>query len=183
MDFNIKKRAPEKAEQVEKVEPVEQKKYEATLYTQDEQDKLLIGYDSVSDDAWPLLRAGTHIRYITKDGKFRRGGFVHNVAKVKGKQFIFVETLRGGEKTPGYAKFPVAIEDISVLYKKRTVEDVRINENNTTEIENRIIALETNLEHAVSEIKKLIAIVAKLNEKIVRQPMVARMPQINENTK
>lgn len=169
INFDIKK----------KVNPiiVPKSEFASTVYTDAEQDKLLIGYDPIPEDAIMLLRPGTHVRYMTTAGEFRRGGFVHNV-KTKGKPMVFLETGKD-PKIAGYKKWPVAIEDIATMWKKRTLEDVKINEiqqHHRPELENRITALETQLEYAVSEIKKMITAICKLNEKIqTKQPMVATM--------
>lgn len=174
MDFDIKKKAVP--------EPVKKdfSEYQATAYTDQEQDKLLIGYDPVPQEALLLLRAGTHVRYMTTAGDFRRGGFVHNI-KTKGKPMIFLETGRD-PKVQNYAKWPLAIEDISTLWKKRTLEDVTIQQNKSSpELENRILALEGQVEHILSEIKKIIVAVVKLNNKIsAKQPMMATIRPVNQ---
>jgi hypothetical protein len=173
MNFDLGARArkvagakPEKNAQKDEEAP----KYQSTHYTDAERDQLLLGYVEVPEDAWTLLRPHTHIRYLTKSGLFRRGGFVHNV-KTKGKAQIFVETgLVPG--APGYAKWPVTLEDVDKIWKKRTVEDVQMAESASTGIdemaERRIDALEAITEKQSREIKKLIEIMGKLNEKVVK---------------
>lgn len=190
MDFDIKKKAafagaPELQKKADVASDPQKKDFadfKSTFYTNEEQDKLLIGYDPVPADALLLVRSGTHVRYLTTAGDFRRGGFVHNV-KSKGKPMIFLETGKDAA-APGYAKWPVAQEDIAMMWKKRTLEDVKINnvqaaerENpRTLELERRVVALETHVEHVVSEIQKLVTAVLRVNEKIqVNQPMVATM--------
>lgn len=43
-----------------------------------DRDQLLKGYDEVPRDEWDSLIHGVHIRYLRKDGLFRKGGFVKN---------------------------------------------------------------------------------------------------------
>jgi hypothetical protein len=44
--------------------------------TAEEQQQLLQDYELISRDLWVKLPRGAHIRYMTSDGRFRRGGFV-----------------------------------------------------------------------------------------------------------
>jgi hypothetical protein len=184
MNFNLADRAnrvhagakeKEKEKEVEKVEKDES--YLPTHYTDEEQEKLLTGYDLVPEAAWMLLRPKTHVRYETKRGDFRRGGFVHNV-KVKGKPMIFLET-GFDPKVPGYRKWPVTLEDVEKLWKKRTLEDVKIAEAQSSsaspELMHRIDVLEQSqrsLDIQVTQLqdenKKLLRILGKLNDKIVK---------------
>lgn len=175
MDFDIKKKNTNVDVVVGAKQVVTKPEFPSTVYTDQEQDKLLIGYDPIPQDGLMLLRPGTHVRYLTTTGEFRRGGFVHNI-KTKGTPMIFLETNKD-PKAQGYAKWPVAIEDIQTMWKKRTIEDVKINAVQTNpDYETRIVALETQLEYAVSEIKKMILVITKLSLKIQsKQPMVATM--------
>jgi len=161
-------------------EPQEKEKvddsYLPTHYTDAEQDKLLTGYDLVPEAGWPLLRPKTHVRYETKRGEFRRGGFVHNV-KVKGKPMIFLET-GFDPKAAGYRKWPVTLEDVEKFWKKRTLEDVQIAEaqvGTSPELQLRVEVLEQSVRGQEVQIaklqeenKKLLRILSKLNDKIVR---------------
>lgn len=164
MDYDISKAAKKNGKPVI-IKPVEQpddySKYPKTSYTTEEQQKLLIGYDPVPRDAWTLLQPKTHIRYVTKSGEFRRGGFIHNV-KTAGKEMIFIEnSLNHG---PGYAKWPAAIEDISEIWKKRTVEDVKISEMGDSRVEN----LELEFSAFMVEHKKLLTLVRILSDRITQ---------------
>lgn len=175
MNFDLRAKGGEKKEP-EKEKEKEVPQYQSTHYTDEEREKLLIGYVEVPEEAWMLLRPHTHIRYLTKEGLFRRGGFIHNV-KTKGKPQIFIETgLVAG--APGYAKWPVTLEDVETLWKKRTVEDVQIASADDSRVSN----LEALVEKQSREIKKIIEIMSKLNEKIVKltrgdaSPKVAIQP-------
>lgn len=46
------------------------------VWTPEEQKTKLVGYMLVPPEMWPNLRKGTHVRYYTKEGEFKTGGFV-----------------------------------------------------------------------------------------------------------
>lgn len=177
MDFDLVKRGGKgrdgkdgrEAEREKEKEEVPE--YQSTFYNDAEQEKLLLGYDVVSEDAWKLIRPKTHIRYLTKAGDFRRGGFVHNV-KLTGKPMIFIETSFDRAR-PGYAKWPVALEDVATIWAKRTREDVKIEENGRAiservdEIEATNVDLKLQIAKLQEDVKKLIGVIGKLNDKIV----------------
>jgi hypothetical protein len=50
--------------------------YKSRTYTEEEKAALLEGYVSIPSKFWPHIRLGTHMRYETKDGLFRVGGYV-----------------------------------------------------------------------------------------------------------
>jgi hypothetical protein len=61
--------------------------------TKIDRDKLLIGYDEVPQVEWESLTKGVHIRYLRKNGFFRKGGFIKDVwiglsGENKGKNVI-----------------------------------------------------------------------------------------------
>lgn len=154
----------EKSEAAEK----EYTKYKKTVYTTSDQERLLIGYDVVPPDAWLCLTPRTHIRYVTTNGEFRRGGFIHSV-KAHNGAIIFVENGLDSRQ-PGYVKWPVAINKVETIWRKRTVEDVKLADainTDTTNLENRIDRLETELDRTQVEMKKLIQVISRLNDKIV----------------
>ena len=139
MDYDINKKVEDK--------------YESTLYNQEEIKTMLLGYDVLPPEMYELLKPGNHIRYKTKDGKFRRGGYVHNV-KVNGDKVIFLETSKNS-KDSNYKKWPVYFANLDTVWKKRTIEDamintVKVNNNENDErildLEARVQLLETNLE-------------------------------------
>lgn len=157
-------------------------KFTSTPYTEAERAKLLIGYDRVPEEAWTLLLPKTHVRYITQDGKFRRGGFVHNV-QTKGKPRIFLETGFDA-KAEGYAKWPVTLEDVAEIWKKRSAADVRINEVQNSAgadaeqlraviAENAALRAEVDdlnaqVDSLAADQKKLVQLVSKINERVLR---------------
>ena len=50
--------------------------YPSKTWTKEEQKERLRGYLEIDPEYWPSIRVGSHIRYYTKDGEFKPGGFV-----------------------------------------------------------------------------------------------------------
>jgi hypothetical protein len=48
----------------------------SNVWTQSEKNDKLIGYLEIPLNMWINIKGGSHIRYITKDGLFRTGGFI-----------------------------------------------------------------------------------------------------------
>lgn len=46
------------------------------VWNQTEKNDKLIGYLEITPNLWTSIKNGSHIRYITKDGEFRTGGFI-----------------------------------------------------------------------------------------------------------
>lgn len=92
-------------------------------WTDEEKAEKLSGYVEIAPEYWEHIKYGTHMRYITKAGEFRPGGFVLKNpfdTKAKGgpeKRFI---KLQNGfnDKIRGYAQWIAAYEDIARVYIK-----------------------------------------------------------------
>jgi hypothetical protein len=135
--------------------------HKSTTYTEDEQKELLNGYVEVPEDLWPLVRYGTHVRYITKEGLFRVGGFVAKNpldAKKEGKEEKrFVRLQNGFSKGGrGYAEWVVAYEDIKNWYTKPDACTMAVQRS----LEKAVVALNGN-------IRKLVAHSSALEKRIV----------------
>lgn len=102
-------------------------------------EKQLQGYVVVPREEWNSLERTDHIRYIGKDGKYRRGSFIKCIWERNGKRFFQLETSIGGEKgDDGYVTFPVCFDDIMTLYRKIRQKN-RCSEQS---LENKLIRLE-----------------------------------------
>jgi hypothetical protein len=100
------------------------KDYKAKSYTEDDQVRLLYGYMEIPADLWPFLRYGTHVRYVTKAGEFRPGGFVKTANfdyKAQGRaesrpyfklQFSLYKNAQGN------TEWMAAHEDLAHVYAK-----------------------------------------------------------------
>lgn len=49
--------------------------------------ELLKGYDEIPRAKWEEIEPNTHVRYLRKDGKFRKGGYVVSVSKVSSGRY------------------------------------------------------------------------------------------------
>ena len=100
------------------------------LYTEAEINEMTssAGYFIVHPEMWDHIATGSHIRYMKKDkgdGKssgerFKPGGFVRNHFETDlGKKMLMIENKPHGNKDmPGYITFPIAYEDVEILWKK-----------------------------------------------------------------
>lgn len=101
--------------------PKPRRKYDYSAYkhhdfSKEEMSQLLEKYIEVPQTQWANLPRGTHIRYMKKDGKFARGGFIKNTYLLHGKQTIQLET-GNDSKAPGYVQFPVVLENLSNVWR------------------------------------------------------------------
>ena len=96
----------------------------AKILTKAEQKEKLIGYLEISKEHWPQIRYGTHIRYITKSGEFRTGGFIMKnpleIVNPKTKKITTYIKLQNGfnDKATNYANWIANYEEISNIYIK-----------------------------------------------------------------
>jgi hypothetical protein len=99
-------------------------KIPAKSWTNNEIKEKLEGYLEIKDIYWDKIKHSTHVRYITKNGEFKPGGFVLKNpfdTKPKGsdveKRFIKLQNGFNINQT-GYAQWIVAYEDIDKLFMK-----------------------------------------------------------------
>ena len=96
----------------------------ARIWTADEAAEKLSGYLEVPPEFWDQVRYGTHMRYITKDGQFRPGGFVMKNpfdTEVRGgpdKKRFFKLQNGFSDKVRGYQQWLLAYEDAAKVYMK-----------------------------------------------------------------
>ena len=134
-----------------------QKEYKAKTYTEEEKIALLDGYLDIPADFWAFVRYGTHVRYVTKTGDFRPGGFVTRNpfdAKPKGaaESKRFIKMQNGfNNKVGGYAEWIVAYEDIQHLYAKPDASALTVQRM----LENAVKGLNDNIKKIAIHAKKL----------------------------
>jgi hypothetical protein len=87
--------------------------------TMDEQTKMLQNYHDVKNADWETIPQSSHIRYLRKDGSFRRGGFVKNswiglYGNSKGKKCLQLSS------SPGYKStmWTICLDDIEKIWQK-----------------------------------------------------------------
>lgn len=133
------------------------KEYKAKTYTDEEKAEALHGYMEIPEDLWVFVRYGTHVRYITKAGEFRPGGFVTRNpfdTKVKGSDVEkrFMKMQNGFYvKTTGHIEWMVAYEDIGHLYAKPDASALTVQRM----LENAVVGLNNNIKQIALHAKKL----------------------------
>jgi len=137
-------------------------KYESTVYTTLEQDKLLIGYDEVSLADIIKLPNKTQISYLLKDGKFRIGGKIHNINLKSTPILIFLESGYG----VGYNKWPVAIDNLAKVWKKRTLDTTQAHNEEVEFLKQQVQNMQQTIIDMQTEIKKIIQAVGIVNSRI-----------------
>lgn len=90
----------------------------SSLINIDDQNKLLNGFVELLRDDWNNLTVNDYIRYLRKDGSFRRGGYFRNswvgsYGKNKGKKCIQISSTRSFKST----SWSICLDDIDKLWK------------------------------------------------------------------
>jgi hypothetical protein len=90
------------------------------VVTVDEQLKMLQNYEEVESDEWSMITPMTHIRYLRRDGAFRRGGFIKNAwlglyGSSKGKKCLQLASSHAYKST----KWTVCLDEIEKIWKKK----------------------------------------------------------------
>lgn len=131
--------------------------HRARVWTADEQAEKLNGYIEIAPDLWDQIRYGTHMRYITKAGEFRSGGFVlKNPFDTKSRgaatEKRFIKLQNGfSDKTPGYQQWLAAYEDIAKVYVKPDATVLTMLRN----LETAVHGLNENIKKVAEYSKKL----------------------------
>lgn len=93
----------------------------AKILTKAEQKEKLVGYLEINKEFWPQIKYGTHIRYITKTGEFRTGGFIMKnpleIVNPESKQIVTYFKLQNGFNAKA-VNWIANYEDISKIFMK-----------------------------------------------------------------
>ena len=131
-----------------------------------EQNILLKDYIELPKNKWSDINIGDHIRYLRKDGLFRRGGFfksswVVQTGKNEGKQYIQLNTSLYNGKS-----WTVSYDDLDKIYIKNIIQNSRINTKNNESIEylnKSIEQLKIDMLKCTNEQKRIINLIKKLH--------------------
>lgn len=90
----------------------------STIITTDEQTKLLEGFEELPKTEWGNLKVNNFIRYLRKDGSFRRGGYFKDAwtgtfGKHNGKDCIQLSSSRSYKGTT----WSICYDDIDKIWK------------------------------------------------------------------
>jgi len=139
----------------------------AKVWTVEEQAEKLTGYLEISPEFWDQIRYGTHVRYITKDGQFRPGGFVlknpyDTKARGAAEEKRFIKLQNGfNDKARGYQQWVLAYEDAGKIYMKPDAAVLMMMQN----LETAVRGLNENIRKLAEHSKKLEARIAALERK------------------
>jgi len=146
-------------------------KQASTIVSADEQKKLLQDYEEVDVNKWNDIQPPAHIRYLRKDGAFRRGGFVKNVwvgiyGNTKGKKCIQLSSSIHYKST----KWTVCFEDIDKIWIKKEVFSGGNDEKNiiSPEVHNTIQSSKESIEYLTRTVDQLKIEIAKINNEQTR---------------
>lgn len=156
-----------------KLAPVEiQKEVEsiAKKITVVDQEKLLKNYEILPRDLWDTLIIGDHIRYLRKDGMFRRGGYykgshITQDGKNEGKTYIKLSP------SPMYniKAWTVPHDDLEKIYKKKTNGVTQITKSSVDNSETieyltkSVDQLKIDMLKSSNEQKRIISLIKKLH--------------------
>lgn len=139
----------------------------AKTWTAEEQAEKLAGYLEVPPDLWEHIRYGTHVRYVTRDNKFRPGGFIlKNPFDTKpqgsGEEKRFMKLQNGfSDKARGYAQWIAAYEDLAKVYMKPDAAVLIMVQN----LEEGVRGLNENIRKLAEHSKKLEQRLAALEQR------------------
>ena len=140
-----------------------------TSMTPEEQEKMLRNYIEVDKSAWAAIPVDSHIRYLRKDGAFRRGGFVKNswvgtYGASAGKKCLQLSAAQSYKST----KWTVCLDDIEKLWKQNTSGQVGEKNIISPEISAMVQSNKENVEYLMRTVEQLKIDVAKINNEQTR---------------
>ena len=148
-------------------------KQASAIVSADEQKQLLQNYEEIDVNKWSDIQPPVHIRYLRKDGAFRRGGFVKNVwvginGNTKGKKCIQLSSSM--YYTYKTTKWTVCFDDIDKIWRKKEVFSVGTNEKNiiSPEVHNTIQSSKESIEYLTRTVDQLKIEIAKINNEQTR---------------
>jgi hypothetical protein len=131
-------------------------------------DTYLIGYTQVPNSEWKNLKYYDHIRYLRKDGSFRRGGYIKNIWLAPDEGKIRLELSSG----TGYGSrsWNLGLQSVEKIWRKDgAAESATVD---LTEINTKIENLEQVCANLTKEIvrmnneqKRVLTIIKKINDK------------------
>lgn len=126
-----------------------------------DQDALLVGYTLVPPDKWSNVSSGSHIRYLRKDGEFRKGGIVTAVYATKdteGNDTIKFDLISNyGPTAVKWSIYKGSIEKIWAKEENRSVSPVASPRVNTdvSDMKKDMVFCRNAIEDLRKEIQKI----------------------------
>jgi hypothetical protein len=156
------------------IEKEEEIKKSYAIITESDREKLLAGYSEVEESEWGSIVINAHIRYLRKDGAFRRGGYIKGhwigtYGPKKGKNCIqMINNLSGYKPT----NWNVCVDDITTIWiREDAPKNINIiNSSSTNEQSESIEFLTKQMEQLKidmtrmnNEQKRIINLIKKLH--------------------
>jgi len=131
----------------------------STIISVDEQTKLLQGFSEIHHDDWKNLKLYDYVRYLRKDGAFRRGGYFKNswvgsYGKNKGNLCIQLAS----KKNFNSATWVVCFNDIDKMWKNEDINETHAEKKNnidTNEIQETIQFMSKAIEQLKIDLLKM----------------------------
>jgi hypothetical protein len=149
---------------------IEIKKNTLTEINKEDQNTLLIGYELVDKNEWKNLQQATHIRYLRKDGLFRKGGYIKAIWNTDNNIRIDLVT----NFNYNAISWSIYSNNVEKIWKKTSenIEHSIIN-NDLIELKEKIDDLDEitkilkiEIQKIINEQKRLIELIRKINKKI-----------------
>ena len=109
---------------IEKNPPSIISKFKPRIYKIEEIDNLLKDYYILDKNLWGSLKKGDHMRYKTKEGKFRIGGYVTYTFNNKKKNTFMAKLICKINNTPNKLTNPswcIDFNKIEIIWKKQKI--------------------------------------------------------------
>lgn len=137
----------------------------STIITIDEQNKLLEEYDELPCEEWGNLTLNDCVRYLRKDGSFRKGGYFKNswigsFGKQNGKKCMQLSSAPHFKS----AKWTVCYNDLDKLWVKKNNQICTSNPTAVDpELKNIINAQQETIEYMSKSVEQLKIDMLKIN--------------------
>ena len=143
------------------------KEPKARSYTEDEKAELLHGYIELPEDLWSFAKHGNHVRYITKAGDFRPGGFIQknsfdsrNINDTEARRYMKL-TNNVFPRAAGKIEWMLAYDTVAHFYVKPDAAALAVQRM----LENAVRGLNENIKKIAAHAKKLEERVAELEHR------------------
>jgi hypothetical protein len=157
------------------IEKEEEIKKNYAVITEADREKLLTGYIEVEESDWGSIAMNSHVRYLRKDGAFRRGGYVKGhwigtYGPKQGKNCIqMINNLSGYKPTT----WNICIADIASIWIREDAPKnlYNIDSSTTTNeqsesvefLTNQVGQLKIDMTRMNNEQKRIINLIKKLH--------------------
>ncbi len=119
-----------------------------------DQESLLIGYEVVVPTEWKFIPYGSYIRYLRKDGTFRKGGIVQGVwanTDKNGNEVVKIDITAGFG--PRITKWSITSNNIEKIWIKRSQQQTHMVD--LVEIKEDVETLKESMKQIIKELQNM----------------------------